>query len=141
MKIYTTTLKQRAGCSLLVILTSLGMTGVFAAGSPLPQPTAWVDCEKFNSAVTNTSFKTNGDAFDELYAGGNGFLGGTPLISDAAPGDTNYNGGRWHLNVLKATVDPDKYSSNCSAQALDPNDFVSTTVYFECPLFPTVGHN
>ena len=90
--------------------------------------------------VTIATFKPNGP-FDELYAGGNGFLDGVPLISESGPGDKDYNGGRWHLNVLKAGVDPDLYSDSgaCSVEDLDPNDFMSTDVYFECPLFPRRG--
>lgn len=142
MRTNATILKRRIGRFLLVIFTGLGLSGtVFAAGNPLPQPQAWVECEKFNGVVTATAFKANSDAFDELYTGGDGFLDGAPLISDAGPNDTNYNGGRWHLNVLKSTVPSGKYSSTCSAQALDPNDFESTNVYFECPLFPVRGNN
>ncbi len=108
-------------------------------GGPLPRPQAWVDCELFNGVVTPATFDPESDPFDELYAGGSGFLDGAPLISEAKPGDQDYNGGRWHKNILKEEVDPDKYADACSVEDLDLNDFVSTEDYFECPLLPRRG--
>ena len=106
-----------------------------------PRPEAWVDCERFAGVVTPATFKPESDPFDELYAGGNGFKDGVPLISESKPGDKDYNGGRWHLNVLKADVDPDKYASACRVEDLDLGDFESTNNYFECPLLPRRGKN
>ncbi|MCZ6653101.1 MAG: hypothetical protein O7D91_08735 [Planctomycetota bacterium] len=108
-------------------------------GGPLPRPQTWVDCELFNGIVTPAMFDPESDPFDELYAGGNGFLDGAPLISEAKPGDQDYNGGRWHKNILKEEVEPDKYAHACSVEDLDLNDFVSTEDYFECPLLPRRG--
>ena len=64
------------------------------------------------------------------------FKGGVPLISDSKPGDQDYNGGRWHLNVLKASVDPAKYADACEEEDLDLADFDSMDTYFGCPLRP-----
>jgi hypothetical protein len=86
-------------------------TPVTVQGGALPRPQAWADCELFNSIVTPATFKPESDPFDELYAGGNGFKNGVPLISESKPGDQDYNGGRWHLNVLKDGVSPDKYAN------------------------------
>ena len=105
---------------------------------PNPRPQTWVDCELFDGVVTIATFKPNGP-FDELYMGGNGFLDGVPLISESGPGDKDYNGGRWHANVLRDTVNPDKYFNICRVEDLDLNDFMSTDVYFECPLLPRRG--
>jgi len=123
---------------LLSVSFFAGMGDVRAEG-PLPRPQTWVDGELFDGVVTSASFKPSAGSFDELYTGGNGFLDGVPLISDAGPGDTDYNGGRWHLNMLREEVDPDKYSQASSVEDLDPEDFMSTNVYFECPLLPRRG--
>ena len=123
----------------LTIAAVLIVSSATSAQGPLPQPQTWVDCELFDGLVTTATFKPGHGDFDELYAGGNGFKDGAPLISDAGPGDQDYNGGRWHLNVLKSTVDPNKYSEACSVDDLDPNDFESTEDYFECPLLPRRG--
>jgi hypothetical protein len=112
-------------------------------GGPNPRPQAWVDCELFDGVVTPATFNPQSDPFDELYAGGNGFKDGVPLVSESKPGDQDYNGGRWHKNVLRAGVDPNKYvnANACSVEDLDLNDFQSTGDYFECPLLPRRGNN
>ena len=69
--------------------------------SKLPQPLIWADSNLYSGIVVPATFKPESDPFDELYAmPDNTFKDGVPLISDSKPGDKNYNGGRWHLNVL-----------------------------------------
>ncbi len=111
-----------------------------AYGQALPRPETWVDEERFAGVVTSATFSPSSENFDELYTCGAAgtFKDGVPLISDAGPGDTDYNGGRWHLNVLKtgrtcpSTADSD--------QDLNLDDFMSTSTYFECPLLPRRGN-
>jgi len=115
-----------------------------AAGGVQGRPTVWADCELFQSVVTPNSFKPTAGNFDQAYTAGNvggSFGDGVPLISDAKPGDQDFNGGRWHVNVLRGDVDPAKYMDACSFEDLDPADFVSTSNYFECPLLPRRGNN
>ena len=59
--------------------------------------------------VTPATFDPANGNFDELYmcTDGTTFKDGVPLISESGPGDQDYNGGRWHLNV----------SVNCDASA------------------------
>ena len=78
-------------------------------GGPNDRPQTWVDGELFDGVVTRATFDPAKGRFDELYKGGSGFKDGVPLISESKPGDQDYNGGRWHLNLLKTGVDPDKY--------------------------------
>ena len=98
----------------------------------------WADGELFGTVGTPAHFKPGAGKFDELYnTGGNGtFKGGVEAISESKPGDQDFNGGRWHVNLLKADVDPAKYADADSVDDLDLDDFVSTTTYFECPLLP-----
>ncbi len=111
----------------------------FAKGGPLGRPNIWADDELFESVVTPATFKPQSDPFDELYAAN--FKDGVGLISDSKPGDPDYNGGRWHMNVLKGGVDPNKYSDASRVEDLDLIDFESTGNYFECPLLPLRGNN
>lgn len=120
----------------VVLLVGIRSSG---AQGPNPRPQTWVDCELFGGVVTPATFNPASDPFDELYAGGNGFKNGAPLVSEAKPGDQDYNGGRWHLNTLKADVSPDKYANACKVEDLDLDDFESTENYFECPLLPRRG--
>ncbi|MCH7717076.1 MAG: hypothetical protein IH876_13160 [Gemmatimonadetes bacterium] len=114
--------------------------GVSFSKGPNPRPHSWVDGELFAGVVTPATFNPASDPFDELYAGGNGFKDGVPLISESKPGDPDYNGGRWHLNVLKEGVDLDKYENADRVEDLDLDDFESTDSYFECPLLPRRGN-
>ncbi len=107
----------------------------------LPQPPIWADGILYSGIVAKAKFKPESDPFDELYVMPDGdgnfpFKGGVPLISDSKPGDQDYNGGRWHLNVLKEGVDPAKYSGASSDTELDSDDFNYTNMYFSCPLRP-----
>ncbi len=97
------------------------------------------DCQVYRTIVTPASFNPSSTPFDNLYAGF--FKDGAGLISDAKPGDQDYNGGRWRMFTLKEGVDPAKYDEACSAEDLDMDDFVSTGNYFECPLLPTKEDN
>jgi|SRR5438093_8290333 len=113
-------------------------TAAFAQG-PNPRPISWADCEMFDGVVTPTSLPIQGP-FDELYMmPGFSFRDGVPLISESKPGDLDYNGGRWHLNVLKPGVNPAKYADACSVEDLDLTDFQATNGYFVCPLLPRRG--
>lgn len=91
--------------------------------------------------MTPATFDPESGNFDELYAGGNGFKNGVPLISESKPGEQDYNGGRWHMNVLKSGVDPNNYMSADRVEDLILSDFQSTDNYFECPLLPRRGNN
>ena len=124
----------------MAILAASLATALVAAtaafGQALPRPATWVDGEVFAGVVTPATFDPGNGNFDELYmcTDGTTFKDGVPLISDAGPGDTDYNGGRWHLNV----------STNCDPTAdsdadIDLGDFTSTSTYFECPLLPRRG--
>ena len=105
--------------------------------SKRPQPPIWADCIEYSGIVVPATFKPESDPFDELYAMPDAtFKDGIPLISDSKPGDQDYNGGRWHMNVLKGGVDPAKYANACQAEDLDLSDFDSTDNYFGCPLRP-----
>jgi len=129
---------------IVVVLAGLAtvvlVTAAVAYGQALPRPETWVDGERFGGVVTPATFDPANGNFDELYMCGAAgtFKDGVPLISDAGPGDTDYNGGRWHLNVLKA-------GRTCLSTAdsdadLNLADFQSTGVYFECPLLPRRGN-
>lgn len=116
-----------------------GLIALGVRGGPNDRPQIWADHELFNSIVTRATFKPTSGSFDELYVNGGNFKDGISLISESKPGDRDYNGGRWHMNVLKDTVDPTKYANASSVEDLDLSDFDSTDNYFECPLLPRRG--
>ncbi|MCI0744314.1 MAG: hypothetical protein L0Y58_02810 [Verrucomicrobia subdivision 3 bacterium] len=117
-------------------LMTLAILQSAPAQGPNPRPASWADCEKFDGIVTPNTLPFHGN-FDQLYMmPGFTFSEGVPLISESKPGDQDYNGGRWHLNVLKEGVDPAKYADACSVEQLDLADFEGTGMYFTCPLLP-----
>ena len=116
-----------------------------AAQGIIGRPQTWVDGELFNGVVTPATFKPESDPFDELYScsgpPASSFRDGVPLISESKPGDADYNGGWWHLNVaIDSAACLQDYSDATSVEDLDLNDFMSTPNYFECPLLPVRGH-
>ncbi len=129
---------------LRIVALSLGLCAglvgtselAFAQEGPLGRPATWVDGELFAGVVTPATFDPALGNFDELYmcTDGTTFKDGVPLISDAGPGDTDFNGGRWHLNV---STDCDPTAD--SVEDLDLSAFESTSTYFECPLLPRRG--
>jgi len=130
-----------AALAAAVFLAGLLYTTVEAKA--LPRPQTWVDGELFKGVVTPATFDPANGNFDELYnCGANdgpGFKNGVPLISESKPGDRDYNGGRWHLNLPKDATVCAKYGNATTVEDLDPADFDSTDTYFECPLLPSRG--
>lgn len=98
----------------------------------------WADGRLFGTVGTPAHFEPGRGPFDELYnTGGNGtFRDGVDAISESKPGDQDFNGGRWHVNLLRSDVDMNKYANATSVDDLELDDFVSTDTYFECPLLP-----
>jgi hypothetical protein len=138
---------------LAVALAGIGCTGtdsvvdpdsnaVVTAESPVllkvGRTQVWADCELFDSVVTPATFKPESGNFDRLYAGS--FQDGMGLISESKPGDSDYNGGRWHVYGLRDGVPADKYAGACSDENFEAEDFVPTDMYFECPLLPRRGN-
>lgn len=126
--------------TLAAFVLVLGFASIAEAGSPLGSATVWVDSEVFGTVVTPAEFDPANVPFDELYACSDGtFKDGVPLISEAKPGDQDYNGGRWHLNVL---IDGKTCDANAdSVEDLNLDDFMPTGMHFECPLLPMRGNS
>ena len=83
----------------------------------------------YGSVVAPNSLPNEGN-FDELYV----FPGTTyTIVSDAAPGDQDYNGGRWHVNVVMVAGEQFTNAEDVLASGLTID---STDVYFSCPLLP-----
>ena len=124
----------------VILTTSLLGFNALAKG-PNARPVSWADCEKFDGLVAPNVLPAKGN-FDQLYMmEGATFKDGVPLISESKPGDQDYNGGRWHVNVLKEGIDPAKYNEACSVDDLDLGDFEGTGVMFNCPLLTRRRNN
>lgn len=94
-------------------LTSLALAGIsalaissaaMAGGSGgVTGPAFYVDGEVYRTVGTPTDFSQTGapeHSYDTIYA----FSGGEQMnVATAAPGDRDYNGGRWRVVVLEFT--------------------------------------
>ena len=95
--------------AVLALLASIALAATSQAfASPPARPTVWVDGVRYNAIIP---FSPNGtvqfsnvpdavapsvadlETTDDLYMVTSNMV--TPLVSDAAPGDSEYNGGRW----------------------------------------------
>lgn len=81
------------------------------------------------------------DSFDEIYVFANGADGQLP-VAEAAPGESDYNGGRWSVTVVEWTMaDPPVLTSDDAIH--DHIDYITVVEegarYFECPLVEVDG--
>jgi hypothetical protein len=77
--------------------------------------------------------------FDQIYVLGSGLA----AVADAAPGDREYNGGRWEVHFVEwITISPTQFTNAEDLQAAaDRGEITIGPVVrrFECPLIPDRG--
>jgi hypothetical protein len=127
---------------------------VYAAASP-PHLGIYADNLVFQTVGTPTSLpNAHGQPFDQLYRFVSSLPPGAPAtdqqypLSDHAPGDQAYVGGRWHVViVVDSSGNPitgydfgahpiTSLSQYMAVKAAMGWTEISTNVYFECPLLP-----
>ena len=67
-----------------------------------PHDGFWVDGQVYRTVATPTALPDRGPK-DGIYVFAN--LSGQIPVAEAKPGDTDYNGGRWQVSVLRFTED------------------------------------
>lgn len=102
----------------------------------------YVDGSLYRTVGTPTDFSATGapaHSFDTIYA-----LGGSLMnVADAAPGDRDFNGGRWQ--VVPVTWIADAVQLTSAEQVLAYADAGMLTIgapvkWFECPVIPLQGN-
>ena len=86
-----------------------------AEATVIHQGAVWNDGQLYGTVLTPTLLPDNAPdiSFDKLYNFDNSGLRGQRSVSDAAPGDRDYNGGRWMIFAVtftslgKSIHDPD----------------------------------
>jgi hypothetical protein len=110
--------------------------GSVLAGGP-PDVGFFVDETPYRTVGTPTDFSGTGapaHSYDTIYdLGGGGLLN----VADSAPGDRDFNGGRWMVLPIIWNIDPVQYISD--EQILDAVDAGDIEIgapvkYFECPV-------
>jgi hypothetical protein len=126
---------------------------VYAGGAARVPDAIWAGGELYDTIGTPTVFRTPpANSTDTLYNFGMSGLQGQRSVSESAPGDPDFNGGRWSIKIVVFTsaghslFDPDGdgivnfemvSQADVLQQASQGNlTIMDTDIYFECPLLP-----
>lgn len=141
---------------LAVLVVSLGATSVSAGGATRVPAAIWAHGELYDTVVTPTSFVAPPEhSTDAIYSFMMSGLGGQRSVADSAPGDPDFNGGRWNVQVVTFTdqgrlvhdqngdglVDVELASEEAVLEQEYLGNVVITpaSFYFECPMLPRKG--
>ena len=127
-----------SGAAAAAMLLSIAATSV-AAGGP-PSLAFYVDGERYRTVGTPTDFAGTGapvHSYDAIYV-----LGGSLVnVAESAPGDRDYNGGRWRVLPVTWHTTPVQLTSEEQIEAYADAGMltIATTPVrmFECPAIPT----
>jgi hypothetical protein len=118
------------------LISVLSFPPALAGGVGPPGGTIWADDTAYMTVATPTSLPhPDGAKFDVIYT-----FPGTSLasVSEVKPGDSDYNGGRWHVyEVTFLTISPTQFTNDqdiLDAAASGQVLITATDVYFVCPL-------
>lgn len=119
-------------------------TATVAGGNGPPGVGFYVDGSLFRTINTPTDISGTGapaDSFDKIYALGED-SSGNPLtnVAEAAPGDPDYNGGRWMVLPVTWHVDPVQLTSDTQVLMFEANGWLDIAEdpvkQFVCPAIP-----
>ena len=132
---------RRLGLTLTLLAAVLDIAaGPVAAGGP-PSLAFYVDGARYRTVGTPTDFSRTGapaHSFDVIYALGEGLIN----VAEAAPGDRDFNGGRWIVTPvawnssavqLTSAEEVEAYAAAGMLTILGP------VKWFECPVIPVGG--
>jgi hypothetical protein len=141
------------------LATTLLAAGLAGAAAPSFEPAIYADGRLWSTkglSVLPAPNDHNLRSFDKLFVITNSNNpNGQPPISEAAPGNPSYNGGRWFTHTVEWTADGFKdhgivpvltsYDEifvhyDLGHLVITPGSFPDgPPVYFECPLLPVKG--
>ncbi len=117
-----------------MLLISLASTAVLAGQGP-PMNRIYAHDELFTGVNAPRDLPNRGP-FDAIYALGPGLM----AVSESAPGDQDYNGGRWEVRVVTFTgMSPTQFTNAEqieAALAMGKITLSGVVRRFECPLIP-----
>jgi hypothetical protein len=125
----------------LGLLATLAVAPV-AAGGP-PSVGFYANGDLYRTVGTPTDFSKTGapaHSFDHIYALGNGLMN----VAESAPGDRDFNGGRWMVTPVEWHTTPVQLTSDT-----DVNDYAEAGLltildpirFFECPVIRIPGRH
>lgn len=133
------------------IMILFGTVSALAEPATKVDEAIWAHGEIYGTVATPTSFNLPPvQSTDTIYSFMMSGLTGQRSVSESAPGDRNYNGGRWSVKVVfftdqgKLIHDHDNdgavnFELTSSEQVLEHEalghlTIMDTSIYFECPL-------
>jgi hypothetical protein len=147
-------LRKLSFLTLILVLSLVAVVPAFAA-SPNFSPAIYADGKAWGTkglAVLPAPNDDNLQSFDKLYAFVNSNNPEQLPVSEAGPGNPDYNGGRWYTQtvmwtqqafddfgtvpVLKSYEDIMNYMSYLDIQPGSPDPVNGPPNFFECPLLP-----
>lgn len=130
-----------AGLGAALLVAAMASTAL--AGGP-PGPAFYVDGHLYRTVGTPSDFSATGapdSSYDTVYQ----FFGSITNVASSAPGDRDFNGGRWMVIGASWNVDPYQlYSEEDVLAAEEAGDITLTEdpiKFFECPVIPLGGHD
>lgn len=110
--------------------------GTAAADAPNFQAGFWGDGERWGTkALGELPEPNNEDSLDQLF-----FIPGQAPLSEAAPGNPAYNGGRWWAHTVEGVPSGAKpvtsYEALQQLSGLTIEEGGHDPIFFECPLLP-----
>jgi hypothetical protein len=114
---------------------TLAVVGTVATAAPVGPPggTIYAHDQAYRTVATPADLPPHG-MFDTIYVLGDGLAN----VSDAAPGDMEYNGGRWEVRpVTFVNIAPMQYTNAEDIEAAAEAGDISIgdpIRHFECPL-------
>jgi hypothetical protein len=143
---------KMAACLALAVLAFCSVNQAFADPATVEANAIWAHDRLYGTVATDTNFKSPPpQSTDKIYA-----FPGQASVAEAAPGDRDYNGGRWDVLVVSYTDDGlalfdanlDGMVDASEMQFTNAEDILlaeqmglltitSANFYFECPLRPS----
>lgn len=142
--------------ALMVLIATASVC--FAQGSMRVADAIWVDGEIYDTVITPTTFVAPpAKSTDIIYSFMMSGLDGQRSVAESAPGDRDYNGGRWNVQMVAFTAqgldvhDPDgdgmaNFELTSAEEVIEHEQLGHIIInhanfYFECPLLPRRGNH
>jgi hypothetical protein len=132
-------MRYRRPILILTLITAIAAIGspTFAQGKKLGPPggTIYANDRMFRTIATSAELPNHGK-FDTIYVLGHGLAN----VADAAPGDMEFNGGRWEVRPVEfLTIAPTQFTNADELKDAAMRGEISIGFIvkrFECPLIP-----
>ena len=123
----------------VLLLLAIAVTVPALAQQGPPTNQIYANDELFTGVNAPRDLPAKG-AFDTIYVLGPGLM----AVADAAPGDPDYNGGRWEVRMVTwNTIAPTQFTNDEQVEAAAAAGQITigdVVRRFECPLIPKRGN-